>query len=45
LTYDSDEDKRGLGGEELINLDNSAQEPNRDRSSTAADRIPKLNKP
>jgi hypothetical protein len=40
LNYDSDEDKDG--GNELISLDN---ETNRDRSGTAAEKIPKLRKP
>ena len=38
LDYDSDEDK---DGSELISLDSS----NRDRTNTAADNIPKLQKP
>lgn len=44
LRYDSDEDKEGLGDSELINLDGAPQNQ-RDRSTTAADKIPKLQKP
>jgi len=40
LNFDSDEEK---DGSELITLDKD--EVNRDRVSTAADKIPKLNKP
>lgn len=40
LNYDSDEERQGHGGE-LLNLDTT----NRDRTSTAAERIPKLQKP
>lgn len=38
LAYDSDEDKES---NELMNMDNGV----RDRTNTAADRVPKLNKP
>lgn len=49
LSYDTDEDKDGgdgLGGEELINLDGGSTNGSaRDRTNTAADKIPKLQKP
>lgn len=40
MNYDSDEDKEG--GSELISLDNSST---RDRTNTAAEKVPKLQKP
>lgn len=46
LRYDSDEDKDGLGDSELINLDDgSSTKNNRDRTNTAAEKIPKLKRP
>lgn len=44
LRYDSDEDKEGLGDSELINLDGGTTST-RDRTATAADKIPKLKRP